>query len=92
MAARELHHRLRCRVGTNVTPAVRFSKSANVERLRFHDARATFVIWGPRAGYGWAWISDRTSHLTAAMMERFDRIVDTTAPHGFPACSAPGLL
>jgi len=63
----------------NVTRAVLFSKAANVERLRFHDARATFVTWARRAGYGWGWTSDRTGHLTPAMMERYDRGARTLA-------------
>ncbi len=50
-----------------------FSKAANVERLRFHDLRATFVTWARRAGRGRGWISDRTGHLSDQMMRRYDR-------------------
>ena len=53
--------------------------AGNVERLRFHDARATFVSWARRAGHGWGWISDRTGHLTPAMMARYDRGAHTLA-------------
>lgn len=63
----------------NVTREVLFSTAANVERLRFHDARATFVTWARRAGQGWGWISDRTGHLTPAMMARYDRGARTLA-------------
>jgi integrase len=52
---------------------------ANVERLRFHDARATFVTWARRAGHGWGWIRDRTGHLTPAMMAQYDRGARTLA-------------
>ncbi len=80
----------------SVTRAVLFSKAANVERLRFHDARATFVTWARRAGHGWGWISDRTGHLTPAMMERYDRGARTLADlkyEPFPDLSKaiPGL-
>ena len=50
-----------------------FTRSAKVEPLRFHDARATFVSWARRAGKGRGWIADRTGHLTDAMMDRYDR-------------------
>lgn len=50
-----------------------FSTAQNVERLRFHDMRATFVTWARRAGRGSGWISDRTGHLTDEMMRRYDR-------------------
>jgi len=45
----------------------------NVERLRFHDLRATFVTWAMRAGKGDGWISDRTGHLTPEMRARYAR-------------------
>jgi integrase len=45
----------------------------NVERLRFHDLRATFVTWAMRAGKGDGWISDRTGHLTPEMRNRYAR-------------------
>jgi hypothetical protein len=44
------------------------------EPLRFHDTRATFVVWAlkdPTKGYGYA--IDRTGHLTPEMIRRYDR-------------------
>lgn len=44
------------------------------EPLRFHDLRATMVVWAlkdPAKGYGWA--TDRTGHLTPSMLKRYDR-------------------
>jgi integrase len=51
----------------------------NVERLRFHDLRATFVTWSMRAGKGDGWISDRTGHLTPEMRNRYARAARTLA-------------
>jgi integrase len=48
-----------------------------VSKLRFHDLRATFVTWAKRAGRGDGWISDRTGHLTAAMITRYTRAART---------------
>jgi integrase len=45
----------------------------NVEPLRFHDLRATFVTWAMREGKGDGWISDRTGHLTPEMRARYAR-------------------
>lgn len=47
---------------------------AHEEPLRFHDLRATMVVWGlkdPTRGYGW--ITDRTGHLSPDMVKRYDR-------------------
>lgn len=46
---------------------------ANIEPLRFHDLRATFVTWARRARKGEGWISDRTGHITRDIMRRYDR-------------------
>jgi integrase len=51
----------------------------NVEPLRFHDLRATFVTWAKRAGKGDGWISDRTGHLTPEMIDRYSRAARTLA-------------
>lgn len=56
-----------------VTREVLHSDASNVEPLRFHDMRATFVTWARRQGKGRGWIGDRTGHLTDAMMDRYDR-------------------
>lgn len=56
-----------------VTREILFTEVDNVERLRFHDMRATFVTWARRQGKGRGWIGDRTGHLTEAMMDRYDR-------------------
>jgi integrase len=45
----------------------------NVQPLRFHDLRATFVTWAMRQGRGDGWISDRTGHLTPEMRGRYAR-------------------
>jgi integrase len=50
-----------------------FTKADQIERLRFHDMRATFVTWARRAGKGRGWITDRTGHVTDEMMRRYDR-------------------
>jgi integrase len=51
----------------------------NVQPIRFHDLRATFVTWALRAGRGRGWITDRTGHLTEAMMNRYARQARTLA-------------
>jgi integrase len=56
-----------------VKRALLFSDAPNVQPLRFHDTRATFVTWAKRAGKGDGWISDRTGHLTPAMLDRYTR-------------------
>lgn len=56
-----------------VTRALLFSDAPNVQSMRFHDTRATFVTWALRAGKGWGWITARTGHVTPAMMERYNR-------------------
>lgn len=56
-----------------VTRPLLFSDAPNVQPLRFHDLRATFVTWALRGGKGWGWITARTGHVTEAMMERYNR-------------------
>lgn len=56
-----------------VKRSILFSKADNVEPLRFHDMRATFVTWARRQGRGEGWISDRTGHLTKDQLDRYDR-------------------
>lgn len=56
-----------------ITRAILFTQAPNVQQLRFHDLRATFVTWARRAGKGTGWISDRTGHLTPEIMQRYDR-------------------
>ena len=50
-----------------------FSDSDQIEPLRFHDLRATFITWAKRAGKGDGWISDRSGHITKDQMDRYDR-------------------
>jgi len=50
-----------------------FAKSEKEEPLRFHDLRATFVTWAHRVGKGEGWISDRTGHISKAVMVRYIR-------------------
>lgn len=56
-----------------IARAVLFERSGQVEPLRFHDLRATFVTWARRAGKDTGWITDRTGHLTPDIMHRYDR-------------------
>jgi len=56
-----------------ITRKALFSDDPSVQPLRLHDTRATFVTWAKRAGKGDGWISDRTGHLTPAMLDRYDR-------------------
>jgi hypothetical protein len=51
----------------------------NVEPLRFHDMRGTFVPWARRQGRGEGWITDRTGHLTPEMVDRYNRAARTLA-------------
>jgi integrase len=62
-----------------VTRAALFEDSHNVEPLRFHDLRATFVTWAKRAGKGDGFIADRTGHMTAEMISRYTRAARTLA-------------
>lgn len=56
-----------------ITRTLLFTRSNQVEPLRFHDLRATFVTWAKRASKGDGWISDRTGHMTREIMDRYDR-------------------
>lgn len=47
--------------------------AVNVEPIRFHDLRGTFVTWAKREGRGDGWISDRTGHLSTDMIRRYER-------------------
>src|SRR6478736_80496 len=49
----------------------------NVQPMRFHDLRATFVTWAMREGKGDGWISDRTGHLTPEMRAWYARAART---------------
>ncbi len=60
-----------------ITREVLFAKTENVEMLRFHDMRATFVTWAKRAGKSDGYISDRTGHLTPEMLQRYTRAART---------------
>lgn len=50
-----------------------FTKTDQIEPLRFHDLRATFVTWAKRANQTPGWITDRTGHIGPEQMERYDR-------------------
>src|SRR5262249_46078104 len=60
-----------------ITREMLFAKGPNVEPLRFHDMRGTFVTWAKRAGRGDGWISDRPGHLTPEMIQRYTRAART---------------
>ena len=62
-----------------MTRSILHTEADNVERLRFHDLRATFVTWAMRQGRGDGWISDRTGHLTPEMRARYARAARTLA-------------
>lgn len=49
------------------------ASNASSLRIRFHDLRATGVTWAFRAGKGLGWITDRTGHVTPAMVEQYRR-------------------
>jgi integrase len=74
--AQELRKDLR---DAGVTRSVLFQRTANIEPLRFHDLRATFVTWAKRVGNTDGWISDRTGHLTQEMIDRYTRAARTLA-------------
>ncbi len=50
-----------------------------VQRLRFHDLRASFVTWAKRDNRTDAWIAERTGHQSDEMMERYTRAARTLA-------------
>lgn len=56
-----------------------FGGAENVQRIRFHDLRATFVTWALRQGRGKFWVQDRTGHLTEEQMTRYQRAARTLA-------------
>jgi integrase len=56
-----------------------FQRTVNIEPLRFHDLRATFVTWAKRVGNTDGWIADRTGHLTQEMIDRYTRAARTLA-------------
>jgi integrase len=58
-------------------PAKASTRTTNIEPLRFHDMRGTFVTWAKRAGKGDGWIADRTGHLTPEMIQRYTRAART---------------
>lgn len=60
-----------------ITRSALLERARNVERLRFHDLRATFVTWAMREGRGEGWIADRTGHLTPEMRARYARAART---------------
>lgn len=62
-----------------VKRATLFGGAGNVQQMRFHDLRATFVTWAMREGRGDGWISDRTGHLTPTMRQRYARAARTLA-------------
>lgn len=56
-----------------VTRGILFTNTNEIQALRFHDLRATFVTWAKRAGKHDGWIKHRTGHITDAIMERYNR-------------------
>lgn len=56
-----------------VTRGILFTNTEEIQALRFHDLRATFVTWAKRAGKHDGWIKHRTGHITDAIMERYNR-------------------
>lgn len=60
-----------------VTREILFMRAANIEPLRFHDLRATFVTWAFRAGKHEGWISERTGHMSQEMLARYRRGAST---------------
>lgn len=75
-----------------VTRGVLFSNTDEIQALRFHDLRATFVTWAKRAGKHDGWIKHRTGHITDAIMERYNRAASNVSelrmkPGPFPDIS-----
>lgn len=75
-----------------VTRGILFTNTDEIQALRFHDLRATFVTWAKRAGKSDGWIKDRTGHITDAIMERYNRAARNLAdlqlkPGPFPDIS-----
>lgn len=66
-------------VRAGVTRESLHKSSAAVQRLRFHDLRATFVTWALREGRSKFWIQDRTGHVTDEQMARYARQARTLA-------------
>lgn len=56
-----------------------FEHGGAVHHIRFHDLRATFATWAKRAGWSDGQITDRTGHLSQAMLERYMRAARTLA-------------
>jgi integrase len=57
-----------------------FSKAHNVQRIRFHDGRATFTTWARRAGKSDVWIRERAGWAPASnMIDRYARMAQTLA-------------
>lgn len=75
-----------------VTRGVLFTNTKQIQALRFHDLRATFVTWAKRVGKGDGWIADRTGHITKEVMDRYNRAARNLAdlrpdPGPFPDIS-----
>jgi integrase len=84
-------------LAAGVTRELLHQQQPGVERLRFHDLRATFVTWAKRQGRGDGWITDRTGYLSPSMIEQYNRAARTLADlriEPFPelARSIPELL
>lgn len=56
---------------------VLFSNTPQIQALRFHDLRATFVTWAKRAGKSDTWITDRSGPVTPSVMARYNRAART---------------
>lgn len=56
-----------------VKRGILFTNTDEIQALRFHDLRATFVTWAKRSNKSDGWIKDRTGHITDAIMERYNR-------------------
>jgi len=78
--AKTLHEDLKA---AGITRSILSSNATNVQKLRFHDLRGTFVTWARRAGKPDSWISERTGHLTKEMIDRYDRAARTLADPGY---------
>lgn len=75
-----------------VTRGALFANTDEIQALRFHDLRATFVTWAKRAGKNDGWIKHRTGHITDSIMERYNREANSVSelrlkPGPFPDIS-----
>lgn len=66
-----------------ITRSILFVDSDEVEPIRFHDMRATFVTWAKRAGKDDAWVTERTGQVDEKTIKRYTRAARTLEDLGY---------